>query len=257
MLGAAWSLCSSRHATRTRSGRFARSSARRFRYLTLDDVRNAPEVIEDAGTFAGNATRKAVGLANWLGEGRSMGARNRLGAGAGLRLGLGLREEGSWEGPVYVLADDSGLEVDALGGAPGVHSARFAALDTGQPGNSPTADNNAKLLRLLGDVPLEKRTARFRCVLALTPVPGAEGERASPVCYADEAELQTELFEGTCEGRIGFGPRGQGGFGYDPLFMPEGHEATFGELGEEVKNRMSHRAKALGKLKERLDARRR
>ncbi len=153
---------------------------------------------------------------------------------------------------MYVLGDDSGLEVDALNGAPGVHSARFAALDTGSPGNSPTADNNAKLLRLLRDVPLDQRTARFRCVLALTPVLRLESGSASPVCYADEVELQTELFEGACEGRIGFAPRGQGGFGYDPLFTPEGYEATFAELGEEVKNGISHRAKALVKLKQRL-----
>ena len=151
-----------------------------------------------------------------------------------------------------MLADDSGLEVDALNGAPGVHSARFAALDTGQPGNSPTADNNAKLLRLLADVPLDQRTARFHCVVALTPAPGSEPEGASPVCYAEEAELQTELFEGTCEGRIGFALRGRGGFGYDPLFIPTGHEETFGELSEEVKNQLSHRAKALAKLRQRL-----
>jgi XTP/dITP diphosphohydrolase len=151
-----------------------------------------------------------------------------------------------------VLADDSGLEVDALHGAPGVHSARFAALDKGQPGNSPTADNNAKLLRLLKDVPREKRTARFRCVLALTPVFRSKGGSASPVCYADEAELQTELFVGACEGRIGLAPRGQGGFGYDPLFIPAGRNATFAELGEGVKNGMSHRARALEKLKRHL-----
>ena len=213
-----------------------------FHYLTLNDVPNPPEVIENAGTFAGNATRKAVALAKWLGEAQSLES-NVAGIKAGAR-----------RGQLYVLADDSGLEVDALGGAPGAHSARFAALDTGQPGNSPTADNNAKLLRLLGDTPLDKRTARFRCVLALAPVLRSESERASPVCCADEAELQTELFDGTCEGRIGSGPRGQGGFGYDPLFMPEGHEATFAELGEEVKNRMSHRAQALVKLKKRLQA---
>jgi XTP/dITP diphosphohydrolase len=93
-----------------------------------------------------------------------------------------------------------------------------------------------------------KRTARFRCVVALTPVPRSEAQPASPVGYADEVDLQTELFEGTCEGRIGLAPHGQGGFGYDPLFVPEGHEATFAELGEEVKNQMSHRARALAKL---------
>ena len=235
----------------------------RFHYLTLNDFPGAPEVVEDAGTFAGNATKKAVALAGWLGgrtESVPSGADNSTVA---------------QPGQVFVLADDSGLEVDALNGAPGVHSARFAALDTGQPGNSPTAENNAKLLKLLGNLPLDRRTARFRCVLALTPVVGqasrlperlsvlSQGDAAetlastgemraapaSPVCYADEAELQTELFEGACEGRIVFAPRGRGGFGYDPLFVPTGYEQTFGELSEEVKNRLSHRAEALAKLR--------
>jgi XTP/dITP diphosphohydrolase len=155
----------------------------------------------------------------------------------------------------FVLADDSGLEVDALNGAPGVHSARFAALDSGGEGNSKDSDNNAKLLRLLADVPSEKRTARFRCVIALTPLEDAIGNTqpaASPVCYADEQELQTEIFDGTCEGRIEFAPRGQGGFGYDPLFIPNGFEQSFAELGEGVKNNLSHRSKALAKLKLRL-----
>lgn len=201
----------------------------RFRYLTLGDFPGAPAVVEDAATFAGNATKKAVELAKWL-------SMSQFPAG----------QEG------YVLADDSGLEVDALKGAPGVYSARFAALDTGQSGNSADADNNVKLLRLLADMPMEKRTARFRCVLALTPVGETASENASPVCSADEHELQTELFEGTCEGRIGFSPSGKGGFGYDPLFIPNGYELSFAELGEEVKNQLSHRAKALAKLKERL-----
>jgi XTP/dITP diphosphohydrolase len=205
-----------------------------FHYLTLNDFPNSPEVVEDAGTFAGNATKKAVQLASWLSASPITNHQSPI------------------TPPTFVLADDSGLEVDALGGAPGVHSARFAALDTGQPGNSATGDNNAKLLRLLADVPFDKRTARFRCVVALTPVPCSASQTASPACCADEAELQTELFDGTCEGRIGFASRGQGGFGYDPLFMPEGYEATFAELGKEVKNQMSHRGKALEKLKRRL-----
>jgi XTP/dITP diphosphohydrolase len=205
-----------------------------FECLSLNDFAHPPEVVEDAGSFAGNATKKAVALAQWLVEARPA-------------------KQGELRRPRYVLADDSGLEVDALGGAPGVHSARFAALDTGQPGNSSSAENNAKLLRLLEGVPLGKRTARFRCVLALTPVLRPEAGAASPACYAQEAELQTELFEGTCEGRIGFAARGRGGFGYDPLFIPAGYEQTFGELSEEVKNRLSHRAKALAKLKQRLN----
>jgi XTP/dITP diphosphohydrolase len=146
------------------------------------------------------------------------------------------------------------LEVDALGGAPGVHSARYAAMDVGQPGNSSDAENSAKLLRLLKDVPLERRTARFRCVIALAPVVSLAVKNASPVCDADEHELQTELFEGSCEGRILFAPRGSGGFGYDPLFVPTGCDQTFAELGEDTKNRISHRAVALKKVAARLQA---
>jgi XTP/dITP diphosphohydrolase len=215
----------------------------RFRYLTLNDLPNPPEVAEDAGTFAGNATKKAVALAKWFGQWRRLHPK-----GQSSKPKTGDPKAEVWDANLLVLADDSGLEVDALGGAPGVHSARFAALDTGAVGNSSSAENNAKLLRLLADVPLSKRTARFRCVVALTPVLCPENERASPVCYADEAELRTELFEGTCEGRIGLTPRGQGGFGYDPLFIPEGHDVTFAELGEAVKNPISHRGKALALL---------
>jgi XTP/dITP diphosphohydrolase len=206
-----------------------------FHCLSLADFADPPEVVEDAGTFAGNAMKKALALAAWLSR-----TQPAIHAGA--------------DGKVFALADDSGLEVDALGGAPGVHSARFAALDTGKPGNSPTADNNAKLLRLLANVPLAQRTARFRCVLAVTPVLRPEPGSASPVCLADEAELRTELFEGACEGRIVSAPQGKGGFGYDPLFVPAGHDQTFGELPEEVKNQVSHRAKALAKMKTWLQA---
>ena len=193
-----------------------------FRYLTLNEFPGAPAVIEDAGTFAGNATKKAVELARWLTGTRSAKHETR-------------NEQ------VFVLADDSGLEVDALDGAPGVRSARFAALESGKVGNSSDPDNNARLLRLLTGVPFGKRTARFRCVLALTAV-------------SNESPTQTELFEGTCEGGIEFEPRGDNGFGYDPLFVPEGHQQTFAELGEETKNQLSHRAKALAKLKVRLDS---
>ena len=188
-----------------------------FRYLTLKDFPDAPPVIEDADTFEGNATKKAVELARWLGDARSA-------------------ERGVQNG--FVLADDSGLEVDALGGKPGIHSARFAALDSGSIGNSKDADNNAKLMRLLQNVPAEKRTARFRCVIALTSL------------VTHHASRTTEIFFATCEGRIDSSPRGKGGFGYDPLFVPDGFDVSFGELGEDVKNKLSHRAKALAKLQE-------
>ena len=122
--------------------------------------------------------------------------------------------------------------------APGVHSARFAALNSAKSGNTPDTDNNAKLLRLLKDVPLEKRRARFHCVIALVEVHSPQSTVHSP-----------HLFDGSCEGRIGFAPRGKNGFGYDPLFVPVGFEPSFAELGEDVKNKLSHRAKALEKLK--------
>ena len=172
-----------------------------FRVQSLKEFPVAPELIEDADTFAGNATRKATQLAKWLGK-----------------------------PAVLVLADDSGLEVDALHGAPGVHSARFAASDTTK-GNSPDASNTEKLLRLLRDVPTDKRSARFRCVLALVSGPSVQ------------------TFDGACEGHIALQPSGRGGFGYDPVFIPNGFSQTFAELGEDVKNRISHRSQALEKLK--------
>lgn len=187
-----------------------------FQFLTLNDFPHAPKVIEDKDTFAGNAAKKSVELARWVATKETA--------------------------PDFVLADDSGLEVDALDGAPGVYSARFAAMDSTE--NAPDADNNAKLLRLLKDE--KKRTARFRCVIALTPVASGIVENASPVCYVEEPR---QLFDGTCEGKIISEPRGKNGFGYDPLFMPDGFDATFAELGDDVKNKISHRSKALEKLK--------
>ncbi len=203
----------------------------RFDYLALTDFPDAPKVVEDADTFAGNAGKKANQLAHWISENSKLKIQNS-------KLD-------------YVLADDSGLEVDALNGAPGVHSARFAAMNTHQ--NSPDADNNAKLMRLLKDVPEGKRTARFRCVLALAPVTSPRIENASPVCYAEELELPPQLFDGACEGKIIFEPRGANGFGYDPLFVPNGFDKTFAELGDGIKNKLSHRARALEKLKAFLD----
>jgi XTP/dITP diphosphohydrolase len=206
-----------------------------FQFLTLKEFPAAPKVVEDADTFAGNAAKKAGELAKWLAEKHST---------------FNIQHST----PNFVLADDSGLEVDALNGAPGVHSARFAALDrsadgssASSAGNTPDADNNAKLLRLLQNIPPEKRTARFHCVIVLVGVPEGKIEVASPVCYADEFEPRT--FDGVCEGRILFEPRGKNGFGYDPLFVPVGFERTFAELGDEEKNKISHRSKALAKLK--------
>jgi XTP/dITP diphosphohydrolase len=157
-------------------------------------------VEEDAPTFAGNAEKKA---------------RAALAA-SGLPS----------------LADDSGLEVDALGGAPGVLSARFA----GEPCDD--AANNAKLLRALEGVGDGARTARFRCALVFVD---ADGTRL--------------VAEGACEGRIGFAPRGTGGFGYDPLFILDGDGRTMAELPADEKNRVSHRARALGKMAEALAGR--
>jgi XTP/dITP diphosphohydrolase len=185
--------------------------------LTLNDFPDPPKVVEDAGTFAGNATKKAVELARWL------------------AVTFPPTRHSS---PLFVLADDSGLEVDALDGAPGVHSARFAAPDSAKSGNTSDADNNARLLHLLEDVPLEKRRARFHCVIALVAIDSQSAIR------------NPQLFDSACEGRIGFAPRGNNGFGYDPLFVPVGFEQSFAELGEDVKNKLSHRAKALEKLKE-------
>ena len=124
------------------------------------------------------------------------------------------------------LGDDSGLEVDALGGAPGLHSARYAGEDANDRGNI------ERLLGELAGVPPERRTARFRCVLAL--VRGREDEIVA---------------EGVCEGRILDAPRGVGGFGYDPVFVPEGHLMAFAELPATEKNALSHRARAAASLR--------
>ena len=138
------------------------------------------------------------------------------------------------------MADDSGLEVDALEGAPGVHSARFAAVDTGRPGNSPDDENNAKLLRLMSRVAPERRTARFRCALALTPV--LAGSDAAAMAAA------TRDFDGVCEGRLLDQPSGAGGFGYDPLFWSDELGATFAEVTREEKAAISHRGRAVRAL---------
>ena len=158
-----------------------------------------PDVDEDGDSFVANAQIKAEAL-------------------------RAIAPQGAW-----VMADDSGLEVDALDGAPGVYSARYAGLDA-------THETNvAKLLEALLDVPEEQRTARFRCVL----------------CVIDEFGLVSH-YDGTCEGIIAKRPKGDSGFGYDPVFIPVGHNQTFGQLGDVVKGQLSHRAKAAGWLKSTL-----
>jgi len=158
--------------------------------VALDAVPAIPEPVEDAETFAGNARIKAVAYAS----------------GAGMPA----------------LADDSGICIDALGGAPGVRSARFSGE------GATDASNRALLLEKLAGVPADQRTARFRCVIAL----------------ARGGEVLAH-FSGSVEGAIIAGEKGEGGFGYDPLFVPAGFTETFAELSAETKNRLSHRGRAL------------
>ncbi|MDF1751956.1 MAG: RdgB/HAM1 family non-canonical purine NTP pyrophosphatase [Verrucomicrobiales bacterium] len=133
----------------------------------------------------------------------------------------------------FILADDSGLEVDALNGAPGVYSARYAGADASD------ADNRARLLEELtkSGAKGKERSARFRCVLT--------------VVKGDET---FGVFDGACEGIIANEEKGDGGFGYDSLFIPEGHCETFGQLSGEVKNGMSHRGNALAQFSEWLES---
>lgn len=125
-----------------------------------------------------------------------------------------------------ILADDSGLFVDILNGEPGVYSSRYA----GEEGND--KKNNQKLLETLKDVPVENRTAKFEAVIALV---------------TEDNELI--VVKGQCKGTIGFKEEGNNDFGYDPLFTPNGYNKTFAELGEDIKNKISHRAKALDEMK--------
>jgi XTP/dITP diphosphohydrolase len=160
-------------------------------------VGGMPPVVEDTGTFVGNARKKA----------------------------LALRAKLPPDG--WALADDSGLCVDALGGGPGVESAYYA----GPQGDS--AANLTKLVAVMRDIPPDRRSAYFVCTLVLIDAGGEE-----------------HVFEGRCAGRLQREPRGGAGFGYDPLFVPDGFEVSFAELGEDVKNRISHRARAWAKLAE-------
>ena len=165
--------------------------------LELETMAALPEpidVVEDRDTFRGNALKKAMEIATAAG--------------------------------MPCLADDSGLEVDALRGRPGVYSARYAGE------GSTDAENNAKLLDELSGIADDERTARFQCAIVIV----------------DQSGRELAIAEGACEGRIGSEPRGSHGFGYDPLFVPEGYTQTMAELGPETKNEISHRAKAAAKL---------
>ena len=193
-------LLATRNAHKTRE--FAEILGNDFQVSDLSSVRGAPEIKETGGSFAENAILKAV-------------------AASQLRSALG----------GLVVADDSGLEVDALNGAPGIYSARYAGE------NASDEANVDKLLRELSrqNVPASKRTARFRCVIVLA-----------------RAGKLLGTFEGLVEGAIVDLPRGRNGFGYDPIFAPEGFERTFAELPAEIKNKISHRAKAITRLREAL-----
>lgn len=167
--------------------------------FSVRDLRAYPqisEIIETGTSFEENAKLKALGVSTKL--------------------------------PGLVIADDSGLEVDALGGAPGIHSARYAGA------NATDTEKIDKLLEELARVRAknDSRRARFHCLLALA----RNGEVLG-------------VFEGTVEGEITERPRGSHGFGYDPIFVPKGFERTFGELGPAEKNQLSHRARALEKLR--------
>lgn len=164
---------------------------------SLDDFPRCPEVVEDRDTFEGNAVKKATEIAACTGK--------------------------------PALSDDSGLEVDALGGAPGVFSARYAP--DAESGNDPR--NYEKLLDDLSGVPAGRRDARFVCCIALAFPDGA-----------------VRTFFGRAEGRIAFEPRGKKGFGYDPVFIPGGSSRTFAEMTPSEKDALSHRGKALENLAE-------
>jgi XTP/dITP diphosphohydrolase len=186
-------LLATRNAHKTRE--FSEILGDEFVVRDLSMGRDAPAIEETGATFAENAILKAVGISRWF---------------AGL-----------------VVGDDSGLEVDALDGAPGVYSARCAGP------RAKDIDNIARLLSELRKVSIERPySARFRCVLAL----------------ARDGEL-LDTFAGVVEGAIVEPPRGTGGFGYDPVFQPAGLAQTFGEIVPEKKNRISHRANAIRLLR--------
>lgn len=163
-----------------------------FEVLSAKVCGGMPDVLEDGDTFEANARIKALAL-------RAIVPKE-----------------------AWIVSDDSGLEVDALDGAPGIYSARYAGEGASD------LHNLNKLLLELEEQPSAQRAARFRCVLCLIDPIGSE-----------------RFFEGACEGRIAKAPAGAEGFGYDPVFVPEGHSESFAELGESIKSKLSHRALAV------------
>ena len=165
-----------------------------LRIYSLSDFSDVPEIEEDGKSFAENALGKARFYSKYFGK--------------------------------LTLADDSGLEVDGLNGLPGIYSARYAKE------GATSRQNNRKLLREMRGLPVSKRRARFRCIIAVVSRNGKE-----------------VLAEGSCRGRIGFKEKGKKGFGYDPLFILPRYGKTMAELSLEEKNAISHRGKALRKIR--------
>jgi len=162
----------------------------RVKVFSLDSFNDVPEVVEDGKTLEGNAIKKAVQVSEFLKK--------------------------------FVVSDDSGLEVEYLKGDPGVYSARFSGK------NATYKTNNEKLMKLLKKIPLSKRKACFRCVIAV----------------ADKGKV-IGIAEGKCCGNIDFESKGDNGFGYDPVFIPDGFKKTFAQMGASQKNKISHRSIAL------------
>jgi XTP/dITP diphosphohydrolase len=183
-----------------------------YNIISIDDLNIDVEVEEDGNTFEENSYKKANEIMKIT--------------------------------KMPTIADDSGLEVDALGGRPGVYSARFAAMDEGNTHeivvkeNASSEKNNEKLLKLMGNIPQERRGARFVTVMV--------------VLYPNGDKI---VARGEISGYIGYEEKGDGGFGYDPLFIVPEYNKTFAELGSNIKNKISHRAKALENLKNKLENR--
>jgi XTP/dITP diphosphohydrolase len=172
-----------------------------LKLLSLDAYKDVPPITENGKTFQANAIKKAVKIARFTGQ--------------------------------LCLGEDSGLSVDALGGAPGIYSARFSGRPACRTGRDKSdIKNNLKLLRLLKDLPAAARKAHYVCAVALADKGGLIG-----------------VVEGSCFGLIDFEPKGSAGFGYDPLFYIPKYKKTFAQLGEKIKHKMSHRYHALKKAK--------